>query len=95
MDNRLSLKSVIILSSTLDEKNKVLNNIKNIKGKIEEIISIIENKFKESINIKENGYFETQEIINEKIQSYNKVISKAFNITKILDNNELTSIIIK
>ena len=89
ISERITKDNLIITSSTPEEKNKVLNYIKNIQGKIEEIMSIIENKFKESINIKENGYFETQEEIKEKIQYFDKIISKAFNITKIFDNNEL------
>ena len=92
ISERITKDNLVIISSTSEEKNLVLNYIKNIKDKIDEILVIIENKFKESINIKENGYLETQEVINEKIQSYDKVISKAFNITKTLDNNELIDI---
>ena len=80
---------MIISNSTSEEKNNVINYIKNIKDKIKEIIIIIGNKFKESINIKENGYLETLEEIKEKIQLYDNTISKALNITKILDNDEL------
>ena len=80
---------MIISNSTSEEKNNVINFIKNIKDKIKEIIIIIGNKFKESINIKENGYLETLEEIKEKIQLYDNTISKALNITKILDNDEL------
>ena len=80
---------MIIYNSTSEEKNNVINYIKNIKDKIKEIIIIIGNKFKESINIKENGYLETLEEIKEKIQLYDNTISKALNITKILDNDEL------
>ena len=86
---RLTKDNLVIISSKPEDKNKILNYIKNIKNQIKEILIEIENKFKETINLEENGYFETQEEINKNIESYDKIASKTFNITYILDNNEL------
>ena len=86
---RLTKDNLVIISSQPGEKNDILNYIKNIKNKIKEILNDIENKFKENVNLKENGYFETQEEIVKNLESYDKITSKAFNISYILDHNEL------
>ena len=86
---RLTKDNLVIISSQPGEKNDILNYIKNIKNKIKEILNDIENKFKENVNLKENGYFETQEEIVKNLESYDKITSRAFNISYILDHNEL------
>ena len=53
---RLTKDNLVIISSKPEDKNKILNYIKNIKNQIKEILIEIENKFKETINLEENGY---------------------------------------
>ena len=88
ISERLNKKDLMIISSTHEDCIKVIISLQLIKNKVNDILFKIQNKALEYI-LKDNGYFENKKNLEEKINYYENIISKAQYISYILDNNEL------
>ena len=86
---KLESENITIENGSDEDKNILINNLKDSKDLINSIILKVEEIIKKEMNLKENGYFISDYDISSTNNSFYPDIEDALKSSKILDNDEI------